>query len=133
MVKYPKSKCHWAVCESKKGRLEVIPYVFNADSSKIKLFRKGDEAICETGGMWNVNSIIAETYSVKVLGEYWAPAFLAMNNVAGLIYGGRDVFTEEALKSKFFTDMVKNFYKKQNKEIAEESKTEKGIENALDF
>ena len=30
-----------------------------------------------------------------------------MNNVSGLIYGGRDVLTEEALKSKFFTEMVK--------------------------
>ena len=133
MVKYPKTKCHWAVCEPRKGKLEVIPYVFNADGSKIKLFRKGDEAICETGKMLNVNSIIAETYGVKVLGEYWAPSFFAMNNIAGLIYGGRDVFTEEALKSRFFTEMVKNFYKKQIKEIAKENKTENEIENVLDF
>ena len=133
MVKYLKSKCHWAVCESGKGKLEVIPYVFNSDNSKIKLFRKGDEAVCETGGMLNVNKLIAETYGVKVFEEYWAPVFLAINNIAGLIYGGSDVFTEEALKSKFFTEMVKNFYKKQIKEIAKENKTQNDIENVLDF
>lgn len=133
MVQYPRTKCNWAVCEPKKGRLEVIPYVFNADSSKIKAFRKGDEAICECKTEWDAKNVIAETYGIKVLGGYWAPEILEFNDVAGLIYGGRDVFTEEALKSKFFTGMVKNFYKKQIKEIAEENKTKKEIENALDF